>query len=159
MTSRARAGPIAALALGVSVVPARLPAQVCEGSAADSVAVERVAEGIIAADNARDIDAVLASYAPDAVLHPPGEAPVRGRAAIRPRYEALFAGFDPAIVARVDEISVCGDLAVVAGHNGGALRARDGAESRRLSDAYVMVLERTAEGWRIARLMWHPDGS
>jgi len=57
-----------------------------------------LATGIVDADNARDLERVLGYYAADAVLLPPGEGPVQGLAAIRPRYgpgvaTALRAGF------------------------------------------------------------------
>ena len=48
-------------------------------------------EGLIAADNERDIGRVLGYYAPDAVLMPPGEPPVTERAGIQARYDALAA--------------------------------------------------------------------
>jgi uncharacterized protein (TIGR02246 family) len=118
--------------------------------------VRAVADGIIAADNARDLERVLGHYAADARLFPPNEPPVTGREAIRPRYEALFAGFDPAIEGRVDEVCVDGDTAFVTGHNGGRLRGRGGAADRLLDDVYVMLLRREAEGtWRISHLIWH----
>lgn len=118
--------------------------------------VRAVAAGIIAADNARDIDRVLGYYSADAVLMPPGEEPVQGREAIRPRYEALFSGFDPEIRGRVDESCVGEGLAFVRGHNGGRLVSRQGGEDRLLDDAYLMVLRRDTDGrWRISRLMWH----
>jgi len=118
--------------------------------------VRAVAEGIIAADNARDLDRVLGYYAEDAVLMPPNEPPVQGKSAIRPRYESLFAQFDPAIESRIDEIRVDRDWAFVAGGNGGRLAPRDGGTPRLLNDAWVMVLRRSgAHDWKIARLIWH----
>ena len=52
------------------------------------------------ADNARDLDRVLGYYAADALLMPPGEGPVGGLAAIRPRYVSLFEAFTPQIACR-----------------------------------------------------------
>jgi uncharacterized protein (TIGR02246 family) len=120
-------------------------------------AVRAVAAGIIEADNARDIDRVLGFYAEDAVLMPPGESPVTGREAIRPRYEDLFARFDPRIEPRLDEVCADGRLAFVRGRNGGRLIGRGGGETRELDDAYLMLLRREAGGaWRISHLIWHP---
>jgi uncharacterized protein (TIGR02246 family) len=126
-------------------------------SATDAVAeVRAVAVGIIAADNARDLERVLGYYAADAVLMPPNESPVRGKAAIRPRYEDLFARFAPAIIGRIDDIQVDRDWAVVSGANGGHLEPRAGGEPRLLNDVYVMILRRSAVGeWTIVRLIWH----
>lgn len=125
----------------------------------DSVEVYRVATGIVQADNGRALDKVLAYYAEDAILIPPNTSPVRGLAAIRPRYEALFRDYNPAIEPIIDELVTVGDLAYVRGRNRGALHGRNGTPDRELHDVYLMVLRRTPNrGWRITRLMWHPDG-
>jgi len=87
---------------------------------------------------------------------PPGEAAVVGRAAIRLRYEALFASFDPRIESRVDEACAGDGLAFVRGHNGGRLVPRQAGEPRSLDDAYLMLLRLEGDGvWRISHLMWH----
>ena len=149
---------VTVLALSGSVLGARLEAQACPVPAGDSAAVRDVATGIIEADNARDLVRVLGYYAPDATLHPPGESPVSGRDQIRPRYQGLFAQYDPAIVLEIGAVDLCGDLAVVSGRNTGVLRGRGGAADRRLGDAFVMVLRRAGREWSITRLIWHPDG-
>jgi uncharacterized protein (TIGR02246 family) len=107
------------------------------------------------ADNARAIEKVLAFYAPDAVLLPPGQPLVVGRAAIRPRYEALFAASTPALVARVDEACASGALGFMRGHNRGRLASRSGGRDEVVDDTYLMLLVRGADGtWRITHLMW-----
>ena len=119
--------------------------------------IRAVADGIIEADNASDIERVLGYYATDALLMPPNEAPVRGRDAIRPRYEGLFASFVPEIEARIDEACVEGDVGFVRGHNGGRLVGRGSDTARPLDDVYLMLLRRDEDGtWRISHLMWHP---
>jgi uncharacterized protein (TIGR02246 family) len=143
------AAPVLAAAL-LAVAPL---ARACD---ADAAPVRAVAEGIIAADNERDIGRVLGFYTDDAVFLPPGEPPVTDRDAIRQRYEKLFADFAPAIEGRIDEICAVGDLAYVRGHNGGWLVSRIGGRSRELDDVYLMVLRRGGGDWKVARLMWHP---
>jgi uncharacterized protein (TIGR02246 family) len=131
----------------------------CAGIPSDVPAVSdvrAVATGIIEADNARALDRVLDYYAADAVLLPPSEPPVVGRERIRPRYEALFSGFTPAIEGRIDEVCVAGSLAYVRGHNGGRMVAREGGRDRALDDTYLMLLRREADQrWRIGHLIWH----
>jgi ketosteroid isomerase-like protein len=115
-----------------------------------------VAEGIVAADNARAIDKVLSYYADDALLMPPNEPSVSGLAAIRPRYEGLFRDFNPAIESHVEEVCVAGEHGYVLGHNGGWLRSRRSAGDRALDDMYMMLLARNARGaWKITHLIWH----
>lgn len=130
------------------------------GQTTDSLRVRRVALGIVRADNERALEEVLGYYAADAVLLPPGAPPVVGLPAIRPRYEALFRDFDPAIESRIAEIVVDGSLAYVRGRNRGSLRGRNGNPDRTLNDAYLMILRRgDGTTWRITRLMWHPADS
>ena len=121
----------------------------------DSAAVREaraVASGIVDADNARDLERVLGYYAADAVLMPPGEGPVAGLAAIRPRYVSLFEAFTPQIALQVDEVCAGDGLAFVRGR----LVARAGAASRELDDVFVMLLRRGAAGaFRISHLIWH----
>lgn len=123
----------------------------------DSLAVLGVVAGIVAADNARDLPAVLAFYSDSALLLPPHEPPVRGHAAIQPRYERLFTEFDPAIEGHADRIILSEAWAYVRGRNLGRLRARRaGSADRRLNDSYTMLLhEERAGEWRIAELSWH----
>jgi uncharacterized protein (TIGR02246 family) len=143
--------------LGASpAVPARPPGV---PQSSDSLAVRGVATGIVAADNARDLHRVLAYYAPDAVLLPPGEPPVTGRDRIQPRYEALFAAYDPAIETVINQLVVAGGVAYVRGTNGGLLRGRESTPDRTLNDVYLMLLRRDPFGrWHISHLMWHAGG-
>jgi uncharacterized protein (TIGR02246 family) len=122
--------------------------------------IRAVADGIVSADNRRDIEAVLALYAPDAVLMPPGEPPVVGRERIRPRYEALFADFAPEIVPYIDEVCASAGVGFVRGRNGGRLVPRGSAPPRTLDDGYLMLLRREDTGaWRISHLIWHRQSS
>src|SRR5262245_21968559 len=135
------------------------PATSCDLGSSPARDVAAVATGIIEADNARAIEKVLAFYAPGAVLIPPGQPPVVGRTAIRPRYEAMFGAFTPDLVARVDEACASGGLGFVRGHNRGRLAARSGGRDEPVDDPYLMLLARGADGaWRITHLMWHRTG-
>jgi len=131
----------------------------CGEDAAGVRDVRSVASGIVAADNRRDLERVLAYYAADAILLPPGEAPVAGRDRIRPRYEALFASFTPEIELRIDEACADGALGFVRGHNGGRLVPRGSGDARPLDDAFLMLLRLESAGvWRISHLTWHRQG-
>jgi uncharacterized protein (TIGR02246 family) len=128
----------------------------CRPDASAVREIRAVAAGIVAADNRSDIERVVTYYSADAVLMPPGEAPVVGRDSIRPRYETLFAGFTPAIELRVEEACVGDGLGFVRGRNGGRLIPRASGESRVLDDAFLMLLRLEPEGvWRISHLIWH----
>jgi uncharacterized protein (TIGR02246 family) len=131
--------------------------QGCDAEPAVTIAVRAVADGIIAADNARDIEKVLGFYAADAILMPPNAEPIHGRVAIRPGYETLFATSDPAAEGRIDEVCASGSVAFVRGHNGGQMKGRGSNPSRPLNDYYFMTLRLEADSvWRISHLIWHP---
>jgi ketosteroid isomerase-like protein len=134
-------------------------AQNCQPEAAEVREIRAVASGIVDADNRRDIERVLAYYSADAVLMPPGAAPVVGRDSIRPRYETLFASVTPEIETWIDEACVAGGMGFVRGRNGGRLTPLASGEVRALDDAYLMLLRREAGVWRISHLIWHGQGA
>ena len=112
----------------------------CRADSPGVQAIRAVADGIVAADNARDLSRVMNSYAVDAWLMPPNESPVQGHGSIRPRYESLFANFSPAIEGRIDEACASGSIGFIRGHNGGRMISRNGGAPRQLDDAYLMTL-------------------
>jgi uncharacterized protein (TIGR02246 family) len=153
-----RCVPLFLIALLSGHAGAAPPAQECRPNAVGVREIRAVAMGIVAADNLRDIERVLAYYTPDAVLMPPGEAPVAGRDRIRPRYESLFATFTPEIDGQIEEACVGSGLGFVRGHNGGRLVPRASGEPRVLNDAYLMLLRLEGDGvWRISHLMWQSE--
>ena len=130
----------------------------------DDVEVRRVVDGIIAADNAGDLDALMNYYADDAVLLPPSERPVRGVVAIRDRYERMFAESRLELRAFSRETRVAGDWAIDRGTiTGRVFRKLEGDEEleeetpiRTVNDKYVMMLRRESDGgWRIVWLIWN----
>ena len=92
-------------------------------------------------------EAVADVFTPDAVRLPSGEPAVRGQEAIA---RALFgsAALDEARF-EIEDLEVDGDLAFANGVY--RVRAPDGVE---LSGKFLEVWKRTAEGWRIHRVMW-----
>lgn len=113
---------------------------------------------IIASDNARDLDAAIDCYAPDAEWMPPLENPVVGHAALRARYSSMFAAFRPEITCTIDETWSLGEDAVVRGRTGGRLVAIEDGSVRKIDDKFLMILHREQDGaWRIQRLMWNAN--
>ncbi len=118
--------------------------------------VESVVRGIIAADNAGDLDAVVAHYADDAVLLPPNGRIVEGKEAIRERYRTGFERFRFEVSITLKETKVSGDWAFNRGVTQGRLVPLAGGEARSLNDQYLMILRRMPDGaWKIARLIWN----
>lgn len=114
---------------------------------------------MIAADNAEDLEAVMAHYAEDAVLLPPDGAPVTGKQAIEPRYRSLFRDFDVELEMTIDRMGVSSGWAWCHGATRGRFSPRNEAagEPRQVSDKYLMVLSFTSDGsWVVHTLMWSP---
>lgn len=122
----------------------------------DADDVRAVVASIIEADNERDIDRVMSLYDDDAVLMPPGEGHVAGRAAIRPRYEYLFDNYLPELETHIVETGVHGNRAFVRGANSGYLIALEDSSKTAVDDKYVMILKRReGNAWHISLLIWN----
>ena len=121
--------------------------------------VQRALAEIIAADNAGDIERVMACYSPSPMLMPPNEDVVDGRDAVRARYELAFANFRFEFEGAAFETRVEGDLGWIRGETRGRLVSKGGGGDIAAHDKFLMTLERDGAGhWRIARLMWSPVG-
>ena len=125
------------------------------GCEATEAAILAAAEGLVAADNERDLEAVLDHYTDDvAFITPDGEL-VQGKGAIRPRYERLFERFAVDIALESEEVGVAGDWAFVRGRNAGALTSRLTGEVEPLRDRFLMILRcEDGDAWRVSRLIW-----
>ena len=124
---------------------------------ADLLTVKGVVRGIIAADNAADLDAVARLYADDAIWLPPHSEPVRSKSEILSRYQKTFEQYVPQLSFRSDETHVCGHWAFDRGTTSGKLVPKDGRQAVPINDEYLMILQRSSGGsWRIALLAWGP---
>jgi uncharacterized protein (TIGR02246 family) len=132
---------------------------VCVAPAAESQpgAPGELLEHLMAADNAGDLEGVLRLYASDAVLLPPNEPAVRGRAAIRERYRQMFAATRMRVTFTVDDQGGAGDVWFIRGRTAGARRSIDGSSEEPLAHKFVMILKRDAGAWRISSLIWNAD--
>ena len=115
-------------------------------------AVNRRLEAAIAS---RDIDAVCALYAEDAVIQPPGAGPARGRAAIKEVWQGYFdmglfqGSYESDSVLSGDDLGVEVGLGVIdlKGADGDTITARIN---------YIVVHQRQADGsTQIVRDIWN----
>lgn len=128
------------------------PGTGCEPTEA---AIRSAARGLVAADNAEDLDAVLDHYSDGITFITPEGEVVEGKPAVRPRYEALFDGFSVEIAMEVEEVGVGDEWAFVRGRNAGELRSRATGEAEPLRDRFLMILRcQHSAGWKVSRLMW-----
>jgi ketosteroid isomerase-like protein len=125
-------------------------------AAADASSPRTVLAALQNADNLGDLETVLSLYAEDAMLLPPNEARVSGKAAIRRRYEGLFARTRMAARFEVDEERATGAYGYIRGRMIGKRTATDGTVED-LAGKFVMLFRKGAKGWQIASLIWNTD--
>ena len=112
--------------------------------ASDRAAIEALSADYTAAVQAGDPAAVSALHADDAILHPPNEPSVSGRAAIDAYFARIHA--EPMDLTYVTEdvvVSESDDMAYEVG-------AWDGGK-------YLSIYRRTPDGWKIVADAWSDD--
>lgn len=117
-------------------------------SAAEPIAalIERYEETY----NAEDAAGIAAFYTDDAQAWYPDATFVNGRAAVQQRHQATFAAGDPHIEITLTDEMTFGDRAVDIGTYK-VTTTPPGGEPIDFGGSYMSLLERTPEGWKIAR--------
>ena len=109
------------------------------------------------AEAARDMQAKMRLFTPDAVLMPPGEASVVGQQAIRAWHEKIWMGTKYQCSGTLDEVQVFGDWALARGTFSGVETQASGAQ-RREAGKFLNLIRRQADGsWKIARAIWNAN--
>lgn len=125
-----------------------------EGSEVE--AVERRMAALIDSDNRSDLEGVIDSYTDDAVLIPPGEEKVVGRAAIERRYRGIFETSRFELTLEPAETAVSAGWAFSRGLAIGRLVPLGGGEPRVIKTNYMMLFRRGEGGdWKISHLIWN----
>ncbi|MEW6512326.1 MAG: nuclear transport factor 2 family protein [Bacteroidota bacterium] len=126
--------------------------------AADEAAIRAINPVWFRSYNAGHVDSIVALYADDAVLNPPGAPAARGQAAIR---EYLTKDVAAAAAAGVtlnagttSDVSVSGDL----GWEWGTFTVTDKSGATVDRGKYVTVCARKDGKWLIVRDIWNSDG-
>jgi ketosteroid isomerase-like protein len=119
-------------------------------------AVTAPLQKIIERDNAKDIEGVLFHYSDDITFLPPNGDVVNGKAAVRARYERLFANFNPDLRSETTEVFSSSDVAYVRGYTRGRLTPVGGGEPTKLDDKFLAILKCRGGTWRVSHLMWSP---
>jgi ketosteroid isomerase-like protein len=109
-----------------------------------------------AAFNAKQLDAVMATYAKDAVFMPVTGNRVVSAMAIRVLYERLWQAMTPAITLHSRVVERIGDLAYDSGDYEETLHATDG--SLALAGAYLFVFRREAGEWHLVEQSFTEKG-
>lgn len=146
------AGLIALAGCGQSTSPAA-------NTAADEGAIRAINPAWFKAYNAGDADGIVALYAEDAVLNPPGAPPARGPAAIREFLAKDIAGLAASGATfnsgANPEFGVSGDL----GWEWNTFTVTDETGATVDAGKYVTVYGRKDGKWLIIRDIWNSDAA
>jgi len=138
-----------------AMTPATAPAP---AAGADKEAVQAVNAAWFKAYNARDVDAITALYADDAVVSAPGKPSARGTTAIKDAFSKDIAAATKAGIANnagaSGETGVSGDLA----WEWNTYSATDKSGKVVDKGKYVTLFERRNGKWVIIRDIWNSDG-
>jgi len=117
----------------------------------DLEAITALRKENVAANNAGDVSALLAQFTDDAVLLPPGQLPVRGKAALEAFSRPFHEQYDVETEQTAEEVVVAGDWAYEWGMLTGTARPLAGGEAMQADMKYLYVYERQPDGsWKIA---------
>jgi ketosteroid isomerase-like protein len=126
-------------------------------AAAVSDEMKRGTREFIAAYNSGDIDTVMARFAPDAVILPPGSAPVSGSDEIRKLWTEGSEGLrEEGLAVTVKD----GDVTGVSGNVGwhaGAYGFKSSAGTDEPGGSYMEAWENREGKWMVVRLIWNED--
>ncbi|MER3498144.1 MAG: hypothetical protein C4308_05635 [Chitinophagaceae bacterium] len=113
---------------------------------------------VIAADNAGDLDKVIAYYTEDAILIPAGSSDIIGKNAIREHYRNIFTTSVLQLQASSNEIIDANDWTIIRGNTTGKVIFKADSSATAVNDKFIMVLKKDDGRWKIYRLMWssHP---
>jgi uncharacterized protein (TIGR02246 family) len=126
-------------------------------SDADRTAIARASARLVEAVNGSDVAGVLAVWADDGVMMPPGKPAVRGRQAIEEFFRRLFSYSRVHYQFTASEIQVVGDIA--SERITFVAEAWDGASQSTRSRGKGLHLFRRASGgaWTLAADLWNSE--
>ncbi len=145
--------------LGLACAPADQappPAEpeMTEGEATE--AFDAIVEAWDAAQNADDVDALMALYGADPAAMPPEMPEVTGADAVRELWTSFLDGSQDNDNV-LQGFRVSGDLAVIWGTYTVA-QATEGEETAAVTGKWMGILERQADGsWKVLRNIWNTD--
>lgn len=127
-----------------------------QSNTADAVQqIATVREEYVEAENAGDVEGILATCAEDVVFIPPESPPVRGKDAAREFLGGFLDAFSVDLDLESESIVVDGDLGYDWGTVSGTMQPK-GGDTQSLSNSYLIVFERDVDGsWLQSKHVWN----
>jgi uncharacterized protein (TIGR02246 family) len=127
-------------------------------SVSDQTAIETTRQEFLKAYQTGDAAGLSACCSDDVVQLPPNEPAVRGKEAVRARYQAQFDRFACELSVTTEELDIAGSWAFAWGAYNIALTPKDGAPAVRDHGKYLAIFRRQLDGsWKFARDTFNSD--
>lgn len=128
----------------------------CSPASSDEAQVRQVVEDYFEALNAGDASRIVALFAEDGEVLPPGAPTAVGRKALQATYDYVVASTDLELEVSIERTQVLGEVAIVTSTSEGRLTLRSNGtvlEGQRFRETFV--LQKVSGQWRIARYMYN----
>lgn len=152
-----RSGSVLVLLASIAMVGCQ-PAETgkMEGTAIDTAAVmsslDSLRQAFVEAYNAADTAAIAAMFTEDAVVLPSGAPPVRGRDSIAASFAREWArGAQMDELTALETTLINSDWVMEYGDVQITVTPQDADQGRTMDGSYLVVLHRTADGWKLVR--------
>ncbi len=146
-----------AILFAASMVLLTALATTTAGAADDAATIRAGTVTWVKGFNAGNVDAVVANYADDAVVMPPGSPMLRGHAAIKPVIAKEIAGAQAGgvlfVLGSVNDVAVFGDTA----WHSGTFSVNTKAGATVDTGKYMEIWHKKGGKWQIARDIWNSD--
>jgi uncharacterized protein (TIGR02246 family) len=127
-------------------------------SVTDQEAIDAMRQEFLKAYKTGDATALAACCSEDVVQLPPNEPAVRGKEALRTRYQSQFDRFACELLTTTEELEIAGAWAFAWGTYKIALTPKDGAPSVQDHGKYLAIFRRQPDGsWKFARDTFNSD--
>jgi len=127
--------------------------------ASERAAIAQVTAALLTAVNASHVDGVVAVWAEDGVLMPPGHPSVHGRDALERYFSRLFSERRFTFTFTSSHIVVDGDIAIERVEYTASAWPREGGPAVEDHGKGVHVFRRQADGtWKLLQDIWNSDG-
>ena len=152
--------PIFALA-GAACEPAEDQQQPAAEEAAtteaDVEAIRALLDDFVAAENAGDLQTIMALITEDVVHMAPEEPPVVGADAVRTWWESTFGQVDIQGAVSDVEIQAFGDWGFIRGIWNVTTTPKSGGEPQQNDYSFISVVRRENGAWKEARVVWNTN--
>ncbi len=124
---------------------------------ADVEAIRALLDDFVAAENAGDVERILALTTDDGWASPPGEPPIVGNEAWRSWWESTFGQVDIQGAVSDVEIQAFGDWGFVRGIWNVTATPKSGGEPQQNDYSFILVVRRENGAWKEARAVWNTN--